>query len=148
MKEVLRREDAAYGGEMSATTSSGVLLLRQRDDPLAPRPADHELHGKAALGAREGADAALPASGEINRRVADPAGAIRRVRASYEASGLRVDETDGVGIEFDRWRFNLRMSNTEPLVRLNVESRADAQLMQAKTEEVLAVLDREAPGPT
>ncbi len=55
-----------------------------------------------------------------------------------------MDETDGVGIEFERWRFNLRASNTEPLIRLNVESRGDAALMQEKTLEVLEVLDREA----
>jgi phosphomannomutase len=83
-----------------------------------------------------------PASGEINRRVADPAAAIRRVRSVYGTGALRVDETDGVGIEFDRWRFNLRASNTEPLIRLNVESRGDAALMQEKTEEILEVLER------
>jgi len=48
---------------------------------------------------------------------------------------------DGVGIEFDRWRFNLRMSNTEPVVRLNVESRGDRALMEAKTTELLALID-------
>ena len=66
------------------------------------------------------------------------------MRSVYEAGALRVDETDGVGIEFDRWRFNLRASNTEPLIRLNVESRGDVGLMQEKTEAVLAVLEREA----
>ena len=52
----------------------------------------------------------------------------------------RLDYTDGIGLEFDAWRFNLRKSNTEPVVRLNVESRGDIQLMQAKTKELLAML--------
>jgi phosphomannomutase len=82
-----------------------------------------------------------PASGEINRTVADPAATILRVRERYGAKALRVDETDGVGVEFERWRLNVRMSNTEPLVRLNVESRGDADLMRQKTEEVLTVIE-------
>jgi phosphomannomutase len=85
-----------------------------------------------------------PASGEINRKVPDAADALRRVRASFEPNALRIDETDGIGIEFERWRFNLRSSNTEPLVRLNVESRGDETLMRDKTSEVLRVLGGES----
>ena len=87
--------------------------------------------------------ARFPASGEINRRLDDPAAALERVRERYRESALRIDETDGVGIEFDLWRFNLRLSNTEPLIRLNVESRGDEALMRQKTDEVLAVLEQE-----
>ena len=83
----------------------------------------------------------FPASGEINRRLADPAAALRRIREIYEPDALRVDETDGVRIDFENWRFNLRLSNTEPLIRLNVESRADRALMERKTQEVLAHLE-------
>ena len=57
------------------------------------------------------------------------------------AAGGEVDRTDGVGISFADWRFNLRMSNTEPLVRLNVETRGDPRLLRAKTAELLALLD-------
>jgi phosphomannomutase len=83
----------------------------------------------------------FPASGEINRRLDNPDGAIARIRERYAASALLVDETDGIGFDFPDWRFNLRKSNTEPLIRLNVESRGDLGLMEAKTAEVLAVLE-------
>jgi phosphomannomutase len=84
--------------------------------------------------------AAFPVSGEINRRIQDPARVIAGIKARYVKDALSVDETDGVSIEFKKWRFNLRMSNTEPVVRLNVESRADPALMKEKTEELLALL--------
>jgi phosphomannomutase len=86
--------------------------------------------------------AAFPSSGEINSKLADPVAAIARVRAAYEPDALSVDETDGISIEFAQWRFNLRSSNTEPVVRLNVESRADQGLMQEKTAEILELLRR------
>ena len=55
-----------------------------------------------------------------------------------------MDDTDGFSFEFPEWRFNIRMSNTEPVVRLNVESRADEALMQARTAEVLEIIDNPA----
>jgi phosphomannomutase len=87
----------------------------------------------------------FPTSGEINRRVADAPTTIAAVLARYEPAALRVDHTDGVSVEFDRWRFNLRSSNTEPLIRLNVESRGDESLMREKTAELLALVGGE-PG--
>jgi len=144
MKEVMRREDAAYGGEMSAHhffrefsyCDSGMVpwlmvleIMSRTGKPLSELVLERMRR--------------YPASGEINRRVADPGAALERVEATYAPSALRLDRTDGIGVEFDRFRFNLRMSNTEPLVRLNVESRGDVELMQAKTAEVLAVLDLE-----
>ena len=144
MKEVMRREDAEYGGEMSAHhffrrfsyCDSGMIpwlmvvaIMSETGKPLSDLVAERMRR--------------YPASGEINRKVGDPAAAIRRMRSLYETRALRVDDTDGVGIEFDRWRFNLRASNTEPLIRLNVESRGDAALMQEKTEEILKALERE-----
>ncbi len=146
MKEVMRREDAAYGGEMSAHhffrdfayCDSGMIpwlvvlaILSETGKPLSELVAERMRR--------------YPASGEMNRRVEDPAAALRRVREAYESEALRVDTTDGVGIEFERWRFNVRMSNTEPLVRLNVESRGDRELMLAKTREVLDLLGGEQP---
>ena len=144
MKEVMRREDAAYGGEMSAHhyfrefsyCDSGMIpwmlaleLLSTSGKPLS------EL--VAARMAR------YPASGEINRRLPDPQAALERIREHYRDETLRIDETDGVGMEFAEWRFNLRLSNTEPLIRLNVESRNDAALMEAKTREILELLEQE-----
>ena len=82
----------------------------------------------------------FPASGEINRRVPDVPGTIAAVLARYQPTALSVDRTDGVSVEFDRWRFNLRGSNTEPLIRLNVESRGDEALMREKTAELLALI--------
>jgi len=138
IKEVMRREDAIYGGEMSAHhyfrdfsyCDSGMvpwLLVLQRIGSS----------GRSLGSLVRSRVERYPASGEINRRVQDPRAALARVRSRYEPDALRVDETDGVSIEFERWRFNLRLSNTEPLIRLNVESRGDKALMQNKTREVL-----------
>jgi phosphomannomutase len=84
--------------------------------------------------------AKFPASGELNYRVPDSRAAIAAVENRYAARAIATDRTDGVSFEFTEWRLNLRTSNTEPLLRLNVESRGSAALMQAKTEEVLALL--------
>jgi phosphomannomutase/phosphomannomutase/phosphoglucomutase len=86
--------------------------------------------------------AAFPCSGEINRKVADPQAVLRTVRERYAPQALLLDETDGVSFEFAEWRFNLRLSNTEPLIRLNVESRGRADVMQARTTEILGLLDK------
>ena len=83
---------------------------------------------------------AFPASGEINRRLEDPQSALVRLKKHYGPDALKIDETDGLGVDFADWRFNLRLSNTEPLIRLNVESRGDRELMEAKTREVLDLL--------
>jgi len=142
IKEVMRREDAVYGGEMSAHhffrefsyCDSGMipwLLVLQR-------MCESGLPLSALVGERV---ARYPASGEINRRIADPRGALARVKARYAASALRVDEMDGVGIDFADWRFNLRLSNTEPLIRLNVETRGDRALLADKTDELLRLLE-------
>ena len=63
-----------------------------------------------------------------------------RLKEHYGKDALKIDETDGLGVDFADWRFNLRLSNTEPLIRLNVESRGDRALMEAKTREVLELL--------
>ncbi|HHS9963252.1 phosphomannomutase CpsG, partial [Klebsiella variicola subsp. variicola] len=87
--------------------------------------------------------AAFPASGEINRKLGNAAEAIARIRAQYEPAAAHIDTTDGISIEYPEWRFNLRTSNTEPVVRLNVESRADTALMNEKTTELLHLLSGE-----
>lgn len=141
IKERMRKEDAIYGGEMSAHhyfrdfayCDSGMIpwllvaeLLSIKNQPLSELVAQRI--------------AAFPSSGEINSRLDNPKDAIQRVRQYYEKDALSIDETDGVSLEFEQWRFNLRSSNTEPVVRLNVESRANPQLMQEKTKEILALL--------
>ena len=83
----------------------------------------------------------FPVSGEINRKLADPAAALAAARARYAPAALNVEEVDGLSVEFPDWRFNLRLSNTEPVVRLNVESRGDRALMEKRTAELLALLD-------
>ncbi|EPY5255899.1 TPA: phosphomannomutase CpsG, partial [Klebsiella pneumoniae] len=87
---------------------------------------------------------AFPASGEINRKLGNAAEAIARIRAQYEPAAAHIDTTDGISIEYPEWRFNLRTSNTEPVVRLNVESRADTALMNEKTAELLNLLKEES----
>jgi phosphomannomutase len=82
-----------------------------------------------------------PASGEINREVKDAKETLEKLHAAFGPSALKVDKVDGYSFEYPDWRFNVRMSNTEPVVRLNVESRADAKLMEAKTAEVLKILE-------
>jgi phosphomannomutase/phosphomannomutase/phosphoglucomutase len=83
----------------------------------------------------------FPVSGEINREIADAKGVLARAQRQYEKAAIAIDFTDGLSMEFDQWRFNLRGSNTEPLVRLNVETRGSEALMRDKTAEVLRLID-------
>jgi phosphomannomutase/phosphomannomutase/phosphoglucomutase len=141
IKERMRAEDAVYGGEMSAHhyfrefsyCDSGMIPWLLVAEAMSRS-------GKRLSDLVEERMRRFPASGEINRKVPDPAGAIRAIRARYGKESKSIDETDGVSLEFERWRFNLRMSNTEPVVRLNVESRGDLGLMQSKTDEILALM--------
>lgn len=138
IKERMRAENAIYGGEMSAHhyfrdfayCDSGMIpwllvaeLIAKKGVPLSTMVSDMI--------------ARYPVSGEINRRVDNPKELIARIEAEYAPLGLAVDYTDGLSVEFSNWRFNLRMSNTEPVVRLNVESVGDIELMQEKTRELL-----------
>ena len=77
----------------------------------------------------------------INREVNDPPSLLAAVESQYGAQAIVIEKLDGLGMEFADWRFNLRMSNTEPVVRLNVESRGDEALMAEKTEELLSLID-------
>jgi phosphomannomutase len=146
IKQRMRDVDAAYGGEMSAHhyfrkfsyADSGMIpwLL------VAGIMSERKVSLSQLVGERM---SAFPASGEINRKVKDAAAVIARVEAEYTPRAVAIDRTDGLSVEFAAWRFNLRSSNTEPLLRLNVESRGDPALMHAKTAELLAVLGGE-PG--
>ena len=146
MKQVMRDVDGIYGGEMSAHhyfrdfayCDSGMIpwlvvlqVMSETGKTLS------QLVGERMR--------LFPASGEINRRVPDAKATIAAVLAKYQPGAKSVDHTDGVSVEFERWRFNLRSSNTEPLIRLNVESRGDEALMREKTTELLALVGGE-PG--
>jgi phosphomannomutase len=146
IKQRMREVDAIYGGEMSAHhyfrdfsyADSGMIpwllvteIMSVRDTPLS-----------ALVGERI---ARFPASGEINRKVKDAPALLAEVEARYAGKAVAVDHTDGLSMEFGDWRFNLRASNTEPLLRLNVESRGNPTLMQQRTEELLELLGGE-PG--
>ncbi|HLS90504.1 MAG TPA: phosphomannomutase [Limnochordia bacterium] len=147
IKERMRAEDAVYGGEMSAHhyfksfgyCDSGMIpwllvadLLSREEKRLSELVREYMER--------------YPVSGEINRRVADPKAALARIEEAYRDQAVKVDYTDGVSMEFAAWRFNVRMSNTEPLLRLNVESRGDRALLEEKTQEVLALIDEVAAG--
>jgi len=141
IKERMRLEDAVYGGEMSAHHYFKDFFYC--DSGMIPWLLIAELlciKGKTLSALVSDRIALFPSSGEINNRLDDPKTAIERVKQYYQADATHVDYTDGISVEFDLWRFNLRSSNTEPLVRLNVESRGDEQLMREKTQEVLALL--------
>ena len=142
MKERMRAEDAIYGGEMSAHhyfrdfayCDSGMLpwlltaaLLHRTGRSLADLVSERMN--------------AYPCSGEINRRVQDAPALMRLVRKQYAPGALHEDGMDGVNLEFAHWRFNLRMSNTEPLLRLNVETRGNRDLLEDKTAELLHLLE-------
>jgi phosphomannomutase len=143
MKAGMRAADAVYGGETSAHhyfrnfsyCDSGMIpwlvmgqLLSEAGRPLSTL-VDERIRK-------------FPSSGEINRRISDQQAAIEDVKRHFVPGAVSVESIDGLSVAHERWRFNLRTSNTEPLVRLNVESRGDAVLMRARTSEILEVLDR------
>lgn len=86
--------------------------------------------------------AAYPCSGEINFKVAEAAVVVQRVHERFAGAAIAENHTDGLSLEFPEWRFNLRSSNTEPLLRLNVETRANPALLADKTSELSAMIDR------
>jgi phosphomannomutase/phosphoglucomutase len=141
IKERMRSEDAVYGGEMSAHhyfrdfayCDSGMipwLLVAERigktDTSLTDMLAERM--------------AAYPCSGEINFRVDDAAATVARVVNHYKSLAQTVENIDGVSMSFGAWRFNLRSSNTEPLLRLNVEARGDRALMEARAAELRSLI--------
>jgi len=141
IKERMRAEDAVYGGEMSAHhyfkdfsyADSGMIpwlliidLLSRKKTTLKALVADRM--------------AKFPSPGEINSKVSDADETMTRVYEAYKADAISEDRVDGLSLEFTNWRFNLRKSNTEPVIRLNVETRADKELMDEKTQDLLALI--------
>ena len=139
IKEKMRVENAVYGGEMSAHhyfrdhwyCDSGMIPLMLVAQLVS-------VTGQSLGALVADMMAKYPCSGEINSTVADVKEVLARVQAQY-ADG-ELDTTDGISISYPNWRFNLRGSNTEPVIRLNVESRGDGALMRAKTDEVLQLV--------
>lgn len=142
IKERMRKEDAIYGGEMSAHhyfkkfayCDNGnipwllvVELMSQRGLKLS------ELVGERIV--------KFPCSGEINRVVSDPLALLQTIEGHFKSEALVTDKTDGLSMEFEQWRFNVRSSSTEPVFRINVESRGDVALMQEKTQTILQMLE-------
>lgn len=137
IKEKMRAEDAVYGGEMSA--HHYFREFAYADSGMIPWLLIAGLVSASgrSLGELVGSRMEkFPCSGEINFRVADAQATVARVLAHYAAQSPALDHTDGVSADFGQWRFNLRSSNTEPLLRLNVEARGDAALLQARTDEL------------
>lgn len=142
IKERMRLEDAVYGGEMSAHHYFRDFFYC--DSGMIPWLLVVELisvSGKSLSTLVGDMMLAYPSPGELNRKIDDPEAAIQRVRDHYESSAQVIDETDGVSMEFPDWRFNLRKSNTEPVVRLNLETRGDIELLARCQDEILSLLD-------
>jgi phosphomannomutase len=141
IKDRMRAEDAIYGGEMSGHhyfrdfnyCDSGMIpwllvwqLMSRRGKPLSEMLVERML--------------LFPVSGEINRVVDDPDAVLAKIEKLYSESKCKKDYTDGLSVSCGTYRFNVRKSNTEPLLRLNVESRGDRNLMEEKTNELLTVI--------
>lgn len=141
IKEKMRSENAVYGGEMSAHhyfrefayADSGMI-------PWLLIAALVSESGRSLADLVEARMQKFPCSGEINFKVADAKRSVARVMEHYAAQAPALDHTDGISADFGAWRFNLRSSNTEPLLRLNVETRGDAALLRARTDEISQLL--------
>ncbi|EGR1041115.1 phosphomannomutase [Vibrio cholerae] len=141
IKERMRKEDAIYGGEMSA--HHYFRDFAYCDSGMIPWLLVAELLSVKSMKLSETVSeriAAYPSSGEINSKLDNPKEAIARVLDAYQAEALVFNEIDGISLEFSDWRFNLRSSNTESVVRLNVESRNDEDLMENNTKAILEIL--------
>jgi phosphomannomutase len=139
IKEKMRELNAVYGGEMSAHhyfrdnafSDSGmipfllVLQLMSEEKKKLSELVDEMIY-------------AYPCSGEINSTIEEPSTKIKEIESKY--SDGKIDELDGLSVEYEDWRFNLRMSNTEPILRLNVESRGNIKLLKKKTKELLKLI--------
>lgn len=141
IKERMRKEDAVYGGEMSA--HHYFRDFAYCDSGMIPWLLVAELMSRKGKTLSELVSERIvlfPSSGEINSKLEDPQGAIDRVLSVYQADAVAVDHTDGISVDMGQWRFNLRLSNTEPVIRLNVESRGNVALMQQQTDELLRLI--------
>jgi phosphomannomutase len=139
----MREHAAVYGGEMSGHhyfrdfyfSDSGMIpwllvtqIMSKASQPLSSLTSERMQQ--------------YPISGEINVKVKNPIELLERIKEQYLEQSVSIDDLDGYSFDLSSWRFNLRMSNTEPLVRLNVESRADRELLMKKTDEILDFIEK------
>ena len=144
IKEKMRLEDAIYGGEMSAHHYFRDFFYC--DSGMIPWLLILELVSKSGLSLSNLVNDMMikyPSPGEINFKVKDPKDCIEKVYKHFESSVLLTDTTDGISMEFEEWRFNLRMSNTEPLVRLNLETRSDDPLLKKRLAEITSLIEND-----
>jgi phosphomannomutase len=141
IKQRMREVDGVYGGEMSA--HHYFRRFAYCDSGMIPWLIVAQLLSETGLSLSTLVGERMrlfPVSGELNYRVPDAKAAIAAIESRYGAAAMATDRTDGISFEFPEWRFNLRSSNTEPLLRLNVEARGSEALMRAKTDELLGLL--------
>ncbi len=141
IKETMRKENALYGGEMSA--HHYFRDFAYCDSGMLPWLLAAELLSTSGQSLASFVDArikAYPCSGEINSKVESISSILEKIENTYKDSAKVINKIDGLSMEFTDWRFNVRGSNTEPVLRLNVESRANETLMQEKTKELLALI--------
>ena len=141
IKDKMRKVNAIYGGEMSAHhyfrdfsyCDSGMIPWLLVLELLS------QAGGKTLSDLMKERMERYPISGEINSKVKDADAVFEKIEEKYGKDG-KVTKVDGLSVEFDKWRFNVRKSNTEPVVRLNVETRQDPALCAKKTKELLAII--------
>ena len=141
IKQVMRSHEAVYGGEMSA--HHYFRDFAYCDSGMIPWLLIAELVSRSGHSLGDWVKdrfAAFPSSGEMNFKVANASRAIENVLAAYRADARSLDETDGVSLAFEDWRFNLRRSNTEPLVRLNVEGKGEANALETHVSSIADLL--------
>ncbi len=137
IKAKMREVDAIYGGEMSA--HHYFRDFAYCDSGMIPWLLVAELmvkSGKALSVLVEEAMANFPCSGEINYKVKETSEVIARIKAHYAPQEPEWDLMDGIGMSFENWRANIRASNTEPLLRLNIEAKGDPELVGEKVGEL------------
>lgn len=141
MKECMRKNNVLYGGEMSAhhyfrdftCCDSGMIPWLVVTEHMSKTGASLSSLVQARIDK-------FPCSGEINRKVDDSKVVIEKLKEIYTAKSGKIDFLDGISVEFAQWRFNVRSSNTEPVIRLNIETRGDKALLAEKTEELLMII--------
>ena len=141
IKERMRQENAVYAGEMSA--HHYFRDNSYADNGMIPMLLLLQILGETGKSLAQLVNdwmKAYPVSGEINITVSDADKVISKLQEKYAPGAKSVSEIDGVSINYDQWRFNIRKSNTEPVIRLNVESRHDAKLMEQKRDELLSFI--------
>ncbi|PWK60578.1 phosphomannomutase [Roseicyclus mahoneyensis] len=142
IKQVMRDTSAVYGGEMSAhhyfrdfmACDSGMIPMLLMIELVCRK-------GRSLKDILSERRAAYPSSGEVNFRVTDQAAVIAAIEADYAPKAQARDETDGLSLSFGEWRFNLRASNTEPLLRLNIEARGKPDLVAEKLAELRKLIE-------